>query len=70
MISPGLPAFPLVLGLKIGKTVWQQCGEQMNPFGVQTGLTYTFGCEVKQGRFEETCMASIFINNECVVLTY
>ena len=36
---------------------------------LQQGLTYTFGCVVKQGRFEETCMASIFINNECVVLT-
>ena len=29
MISPGLPAFLLVLGVRTGKTVW----EQINPAG-------------------------------------
>ena len=69
MLSPGLPALPLVLGLKIGKTLVATVWGTDEPLGVQTGLTYIFGCVVKQGRFLETCMASIFINNECVVLT-
>ena len=69
MTSPGPPAFLIVLSLKIGKTLVATVWGTDEPLGVQTGLTYTFGFVVKQGRFEETCMESIFIYNECVVLT-
>ena len=47
MLSPGLPALPLVLGLKIGKTLVATVWGTGEPLGVQTGFTYTFGCVVK-----------------------
>ena len=47
MISLGLPAFPLVLGVRKGKTVWGQ----INPAGSKQVSLIHFGVWLNQGRF-------------------
>ena len=47
MISLGLPAFPLVLGVRKGKTVW----EQINPAGSKQVSLIHFGVWLNLGRF-------------------
>ena len=49
----------------MGATVWGT-DEALR---VQAGLTDTLGVWLSQGRFEETGMASVFIHNECAVLS-
>ena len=44
-------------------------GNRLTPSGSRQVSLVHLGVWLSQGKFQETCMASIFVNNECVVLT-
>ena len=51
MISPGLPAFLLVLGVRTGKTVVATVWGQINPSGSRQVSLIHLGVWLSQGRF-------------------